>query len=303
MSQFVETRNRTFISGGVLEPYRLVRLSTGKLAYNGDANTDWLGSTLVKTPAADLLTDVTLRNAEGTIILTAAGSIAAGVSVYAAADGKVDDTGTVLIGQALQAAGADGDWIEVLPSTNTAFGTVPRTNLTQEDLVAYPLPLDAFRTHDALQTVLPGTASADDLGLSTGTLGTSSPVLQTVDFGGTTTTAYGRIRFAVPAEYVAGQTITLRLNAGMLTTISDGTATIDAQVYRAAAPTVDVCATAATTINSLTASNKDFTITPTNVVPGDILDIRVAIAGSDTGDAGVMRGQIYSADLLLDIKG
>lgn len=93
--------------------------------------------------------------------------------------------------------------------------------------------------------------------------------------------------FRVPQNYVAGAPITLRLNAGMKTTVSDISATIDAEVYRAAAPTVDICATAATTINSLTAANKDFTITPTNVVPGEMLIcvVTIAIVDSATGTA------------------
>ena len=38
--------------------------------------------------------------------------------------------------------------------------------------------------------------------------------------------------FPVPPEYVAGQTITLRANAGMKTTVADGSAAIDFEVVR-----------------------------------------------------------------------
>jgi hypothetical protein len=107
----------------------------------------------------------------------------------------------------------------------------------------------------------------------------------------------------VPVEYVAGETITLRAAAFTGTTVADTSSTIDFQVYRLAAPTVDICATAATSINALTVANKDFTITPTNVVPGDVLDIRMTYAGVDSGNLGVIVPTINQVTMLLDVKG
>ncbi len=45
--------------------------------------------------------------------MVAAGEIAVGVPVYQAANGKVDDTGTLQVGYSLTAAALDGDLIEV----------------------------------------------------------------------------------------------------------------------------------------------------------------------------------------------
>ena len=78
---------------------------------------------------------------------------------------------------------------------------------------------------------------------------------------------------------------------------------MDAQVARQAAPTVDICATNATTINSLTAANVDFTLTPTSVVPGDVLDVVLTVAYHDAASGTAVVGKINSIELLLDIKG
>jgi hypothetical protein len=301
--QHVHAPTKAFTAGGALEQYRQVRLATGVLAYAGDSDTDALGFLDAPAFAAGDIVAVRLRTAEGTVIGIASEAISAGGTCYAAASGKVASTGTVVVGVAINAATANGDQIEILPAVNTAFGAVARTSFTQDNLAPYPIDLTLGRVHDAVQTPLPASAANDDLAVIAGTFGTDAVGLQTIDFKAANTTAYARFRVAVPVEYVAGETITLRINGGMVTTVSDGTCTVDAQVYRAAAPTVDICATAAQTINSLTAGNDDFTLTPTNVVPGDILDIRLAIAGADTATGTAVIGRINSATLLLDIKG
>lgn len=184
--------------------------------------------------------------------------------------------------------------------------TIPlnRSNIVQEDLVEYPISLDRFRVHDAFQTLLPGTPLTDDLGLSTNTFGTDSPTLDTEDHKAAgAVNNFGRAQVVIPPEYVAGQSITLRVNAGMVTTVSDTTATLDVEAYRKAAPSVDICATAAQSMNDLAAADLDFVITPTNVVVGDTIDIRLTTAINDGATGTAVIGRINSAKLLLDIKG
>jgi hypothetical protein len=53
--------------------------------------------------------------------MVAGGVIAAGVPVYAAASGKVADSGTVIVGVSLSAAGADNDIIEVVDIAPTTI--------------------------------------------------------------------------------------------------------------------------------------------------------------------------------------
>ncbi len=166
----------------------------------------------------------------------------------------------------------------------------------------YPVALTRLRVHDALQTNLPGTAANDDMGLITGTPGTDAPHLQGVDFGGGATDEKAAFEFVLPPEYRAGSPVSVRVKAGMITTVSDGTATVDVEVWKedgAGLVGSDICATAAQSINSLTKANKTFTITPTGLVAGDVLIIRLAFIGADVGNVGVMIPEIDNVAVLL----
>ena len=182
-----------------------------------------------------------------------------------------------------------------------------RTDLTQEDNARFKIQPTDWRVHDAIQTNLPGTGATDDLAIVSGTLGTSAPSIQTGDLKNAgATTRYARCTFQIPHNYVAGQTVTIRASGGMITTVASSSATIDFEVYRSADNNTvgsDLCATAATTINSLTFANKDFTITPTSLTPGDTLDIRMTIAVSDTATGTAVIGCAASVEILLDVKG
>jgi hypothetical protein len=188
----------------------------------------------------------------------------------------------------------------------------PRTILTQDSSAAYVIPWTAWRKHDNYHVNLP--SAADDgnnyLGLVGGTFGTSnSPSIRTADEGanGGVDTAFARTFFTLPPEYVADGSVVMRFHAGMITAIADATATIDIQVIESdkaagGVGSTDLCTTAATTINSLTFANIDFTITDTGLVPGDVLDILVAIAINDAATADT-RGAFGYAAMLLAIKG
>jgi predicted RecA/RadA family phage recombinase len=209
-------------------------------------------------------------------------------------------------GWALSAQDSGDASVDLYLCSKDAATATPRASLGQDDLKPYTIPLTSLRVHDAMITNLPGTAANDDMGLITGTPGTDAPTLQGVDFGGTSTDEKGAFEFILPAEYVSGETITVRIHAGMLTAVSDGTATVDVECWVAAASGAvgsDICATAAQSINSLTFANKDFTITPTSRVAGDRLIIRVAFAGSDTGNLAVMIPEITNIAVLCDVKG
>ena len=181
-----------------------------------------------------------------------------------------------------------------------------RTEFETEENVPYRIPLTSCRVHDAMDTVLPNAAANDDMGLITGTPGTNALRLHSVDFGGTTSDEKCAFEFVLPAEYQAGESVTVRIRAGAITTLPDTTATVDVECWPVAADgTVgsDLCTTAATSIRSLTMANKDFAITSTALVPGDLLIIRVSFAGTDSGDLGVMKLQINRIDVLLDVRG
>ena len=186
--------------------------------------------------------------------------------------------------------------------------SIARSWLTQESLAVFPIPWTWWRVWDTYNTNLPGTSATDDLGLIGGTFATDSPSIQTSDLGGSgAVTRYARATVPLPTEYVDGETVTLRFRAGMVTTIADQSATLDVQAYRAdreAGIGADICATAATTINSTTLADIDFTITPATLAAGDLIDVRIAVLVDDDGDGGAgITGIIGAAELLVDIKG
>lgn len=184
-----------------------------------------------------------------------------------------------------------------------SIGSFARADMIQESAVVHPVPLTSMRIHDAISTALPATSSSNDLGLVSGTYLTSNPSLRTADVKATTVSNYARFLFPVPAHYVAGQAISLRINAGMVTTISDTTATLGVECARLAAPATNICATAAQDMNNLTAADITFTLTPTNVVVGDVLDVRLTIAVVDGASGTAVIGAIYSVSFLLSVKG
>lgn len=177
--------------------------------------------------------------------------------------------------------------------------------LSQVELQPFVIPLTQWRVWDAFQTNLPGTASSDDLALIGGTFGSASPSIRSVDFGGTSTTAYARAQIVLPWEYEAAQSVELRFHAGMLV-VADAVCTLDCVCYKVdeeAGIGADLCADALQSINSATFADIDFTITSSTLSPGDTLDVRIAVVGNDAGDASAnITAVIGSTQLLCDVR-
>lgn len=193
--------------------------------------------------------------------------------------------------------------------TNTEINSaaaIERSKLARESK-KYGIPLELLRVFDAYNSALPSSASSDDLGFINGTAGTTPPTVQTSDSKNTTTTQRARFVAIVPAEYDSGQTLSIVPTAGMKTTVASSSATVDFEVYKKTATTdtvgSDICATSATSINSLTCAEKEFTITPSGLVPGDELDIRMTIAITDSATATAVIGMITKMHLLCSVKG
>jgi len=195
---------------------------------------------------------------------------------------------------------------EIVNSQINAGAAIERGKLAQETL-KYNIPLELLRIHDAFQTSIPTSASSDDLGKVIGTFGTDAITIQTSDAKNTSVTQRARFTFALPHNYVAGQAISVAAWAGMKTTVASSSATIDFEVFAKNDSTglvgSDLVTTSATTINSLTASAKEFTITPTGLNPGDELDVRVTIAITDSATPTAVIGRIMKLYMLLSVKG
>ena len=108
----------TFLAGAALGQHVRVKFQSGSTTSPVEveaagAGEQHLGITDAAAASGDPVA-VRMRNSPGTQIATAAGAIAVGASIYGAASGKVDDavSGNA-IGVALQAASADGDYVEI----------------------------------------------------------------------------------------------------------------------------------------------------------------------------------------------
>ena len=179
--------------------------------------------------------------------------------------------------------------------------------LKQDALAIFPVRLTGQRVWDAIHTNLPGTAATDDLALIGTTFGTTAPVVSAGDCKALgATSRYARFMTELPECYEAGETVTLSLSAGMVTTVASSSCTVDVECYKIDKITgisSDLCTTAATTINSLVFAAKSFTITSSALTAGDVLDIRLTIACNDAATGTAVTPTIAGIDLLCDIKG
>jgi len=183
------------------------------------------------------------------------------------------------------------------PDFNERVPTVRNTSLAHY-LCGGPVPVTEFRVHDALGLLLPDTPANDDLGIASGSFGTSAPYLTTGDVKAAGCTRYARVLRPVMGKPNI-QTAKVRVNAGMVTTVADGSAKVDVQAYRQAAPAVDLCQTAEQSINSLTAADKDFVLDVSNLAKNDVLDIRIKVVVADTATETAVIAVINQVQLVL----
>lgn len=167
----------------------------------------------------------------------------------------------------------------------TQQGTLPdleRTDILSETGVFVAIPLGQCVVWDAVQTNLPGTSATDDLAVG----GTNGIVLTTGDVQGLSVTRYARFQVVLPFEYVAGSALVMRV----VGRITDGAAavasTVDMEVYRedgTGVATSDICSLAAQSMNALSDTTVNFTVSSGTLLPGDVLNCRIAGIVNDTG--------------------
>lgn len=184
---------------------------------------------------------------------------------------------------------------------------ITRAKLAQET-ATYTLAWQIFRKATASYSLnLSATATDPDFGITAGNIGGNSPSLRSQAASGAAKVARTRFSVALPPEYVAGGAITLRIHT-RTSPLAAGTATstVDLQVYESdkeAGISSDLCATGAQDINSTTWADKDFTITPTALAPGDLLDMEIRADVNDTGATSNAIAHIGAVQLLMAIKG
>lgn len=189
----------------------------------------------------------------------------------------------------------------------SASADIAPSQLAQRVLQSHPVPFTSLRVWDALAS-LPVTAAADDdLALITGTPGADTPKLSSGDLKAAAATSR-KIAFEleVPADYDDGETFQIRIRAGMVAKVADVSAMVDLQVYRAdgdGTTVGDICATAATSINSLALADVDFTINTATVDPGDRLLCVVTVAINDAASVDPVEAVITNIVRLCDTRG
>ena len=152
--------------------------------------------------------------------------------------------------------------------------------------------------------------ATDDLGLVGGTFGTNAPSLQTEDLKAAGATLnYAAFTFALPPEYVAGETVVVRFKAGMITNVADTNATLDIACYsndEDNSVSADLASAAVSdNMNALVASiaTIDFTITATALSPGSVLNVRVSTSVNDAATGTAVVGCITKISVLCDTQG
>ncbi len=128
MSQYVETPTKSFPAGAALLPNRRVKLAAGVLQYAGASDTSIAtleAATFADANYASGYTNGTVRlvTAPGTRKFVALDAITSGDPGYAAANGKIAATGTVVECRVFEASATDGDVVEGMSITNTDVST------------------------------------------------------------------------------------------------------------------------------------------------------------------------------------
>lgn len=175
------------------------------------------------------------------------------------------------------------------------FTLANRASNSANGLAATALPLITGKNSDG--STLAASASSGKFGIAS-TLGTSLNLAGEAAQNNTKTDTV-MFEHMLPANYVAGQDITLTVNAKIAGTGTPGTKTLTGHAYKvdnAGAAGSDLIATSAP---NMTTSNADytFTITGTTLNPGDRLTISLVAALQETGNSASVNAQINSVRL------
>jgi len=231
---------------------------------------------------------------------------ASGKVAITAADSAGDFTTTIVNASQAAArtytipdAGAAANFC-LLTSAQSVAGQIGRTDLTEDVLQVYGIPVNQIMAADGAALAVSETAG--DFFLS---LGTNTIDLRGEESISETESSVGYIQFVLPPEYVAAGDVKIRFRCKIDGAGTDNSSTFDVEAYEQADGAVgaDICATAAESFAAKsTYYNKDFTITATGLVAGDILNIKFTAAVIESAGSALA---FYSdpPKMLLDVKG
>jgi len=182
----------------------------------------------------------------------------------------------------------------------TITGGLPRASLAEDALAVYGIPVNEVMAADGAPLGVSETAG--DFFLS---LGTNFMELRGEEAISETEASIGYIQFILPPEYVAAGDVKIRFRCQIDGAGTDNASSLDISAYEMADGAVgsDICATEAVTfVAKSTYYNKDFTITATGLVAGDVLVIKITSSIVESAGSALA---FYSdpPKMLLDIKG
>lgn len=167
----------------------------------------------------------------------------------------------------------------------------------QDDAAVYAIRLSDWRQADEAPMGITGTSGDHFIQRATNvwSLTGNTPSSSTV-------TDISIIQVTIPERYVSGETITFRVSAKVDATAD--TNTLDLNVFLANSTTgavgSDICATTIKTVTA-TAQQFSFTITPTALVAGNLLNIVLTTVNNDAdGSDGIV--SIFATDMLYDVR-
>lgn len=200
---------------------------------------------------------------------------------------------------------ADGSLTQDALSSATRIET---TKLAARSLAEYRVNFTNVRKTDGtFDENLPDSTTTGDgfLSLVGGTHGTATPMIKTADFASGSGTQSCRFTCFLPPEYVDAEDIAVKVRA-RLQTDADTSKTLDCLAFLedgdGAVSGSDKCTTAAQTITTSWA-DYTFVITSTGVSAGDMFDIQLDVAITDSATPSGVVAEISKISFLCDTQG
>ena len=184
-------------------------------------------------------------------------------------------------------------------------GLITRANLLEEALAVYGVPAHALKSDAGAALLAAETGGTFNIVVAANVVSVQGEICDNE-----TEVSVGYFQFVLRPEYVAAGDVKVRIKTALIkvaAAVNNGS-TIDVEVYEQTgngAVGADICATAAQSwAADDTWYTKDFDVTATSLVAGDILNVKVttSVVDSEAG-GGTLRANLDGIAMLLDIKG
>lgn len=193
---------------------------------------------------------------------------------------------------------------EIVDADIGASAAIARSKLAEDALAVYGIPIARLMAADGSGLVAAEAAGTFNCSVAANVISAQGEITDNE-----TEVSVCEFQFVLPPEYVAAGDIKVRLPVNIVKTgaATNNGSTIDVSAYVQGSGAVgaDICATAAQTFAALdTWYNKDFTITATSRVAGEVLNIVVTSSVIDNeAGAGTLRLNLGEPQMLIDVKG